>query len=135
MYAAAADLSPLWLSTVPDDAPRLIRAASTRVREATKFDLYATTPAGLPSDPAVAEAFRDAVCQQVAEWTLAKVDPDAGVAGQPLVVASQSVDGASVSYVTGDSQKQLAAAVGSLSPAARTILRNAGLGSRNPGHR
>ncbi|NKZ86549.1 hypothetical protein GS982_31795 [Rhodococcus hoagii] len=117
-YAVPADLVPLWLDDEPKGAHRLIRAASALVREATLLARYDADPVTeLPTAPKVVAAFRDATCSQVAMWANAKIDPDAGAAGQEPIVASQTVPGGSVTYATGQSQQQAAAAATSCTPA------------------
>lgn len=132
-YAEPGDLVPVWLDDEPKGAFRLIRAASALVREATLLARYDADPVTeLPTSSRVAAAFRDATCSQVAMWANAKIDPDAGAAGQAPIVASQTVPGGSVTYATGQSQQQAAAAATKLHPGAWTILRNAGLLSAQP---
>lgn len=148
IYATTTDLVPAWLPTAPANAAALLRRASNMVQEATLVDRYfvypipqgqtppATAPAGTatgaPSDPLIAQAFNDAVCQQVTEWVNASINPDAGLVGQPEIIQSQMVPGGSVTYDTTESSAWLAAAVHDLCPASVTILRNAGLMTGRP---
>jgi hypothetical protein len=99
LYATADDLATFIESpTPPAGAERLIKGASALVRSATRAALYDTTSAGLPSDPDVAEAFKDATCAQAAEWARRGIDPASGVTpGRPQ---SSSIGGATVNWGT-----------------------------------
>ncbi len=121
-----------WFESVPVGAASLLRSASILVSKATRHDRYDTTPAGAPSDPTIAEAFRDATCQQVTEWIAAKVDPNKGAFGQDLQIGSQSVPGGSVTYAGQATVEQRAKAATQLSELAFDVLTNAGLGTRAP---
>ena len=116
------------LAEVPDNAEALIRYASVLVRRATRFDVYDTTPAGMPDDPWVIEAFRDATCVQAAMWAQNGIDPGKGGAGVDGGVESSSIAGGTVKYDT--THVEVArASVDTLSPMAVAVLRAEGLAS------
>lgn len=100
VYATTADLTAWPIEPLPTNADRLIRAASNLVREATMTDVYATDADGLPTDTAIADAMRDAVCAQVENWVALGVDPVAGPAGTGGVVTSTQLLSGSVQYAT-----------------------------------
>lgn len=127
-YATENDLLT-WMDTdeLGDDvhATPLLRKASLLVATACRLDSYDTTPTGIPSDDDLAGAMREATCAQAERWLAADVNPVAGSA-QSGVVASSSVDGASVSFVT-PTTADTAAMTDTLCPDALHILRLAGL--------
>lgn len=127
IYATPSDLMPDWLDEIPANATRLIRAASVMVEDTTRLALYATDTQGLPTEPEVIEAFRDAVCNQVAIWHAGELDPNAGAAGQALYVKSQTVDGGSVTLEGHVSVEERTKAATGLDNSTLMILRNAGL--------
>jgi len=96
VYATADDLTTFLGEAAPANADRLLKGASNLVRTATRAALYDVTSAGLPSDPDVAEAFRDAACAQAAEWIDKGVDPGAGTA--PAAPQSSGIGGATVNW-------------------------------------
>lgn len=116
-----------WLDELPKNASRLIRSASTKVEAATLMARYNVDNAGLPTDPRIAAAFKDAVCQQVTLWANASLDPDKGTAGQTPHISSQSTGGGSVSYTGTQSVQELGQQATSLDPQTMDILRLAGL--------
>lgn len=100
VYTTKDDLVGDWLDEAPANVDRLIRAASTLVRNATRAAMYDITPAGAPSDDDVAAGFRDAVCTQVATWVSLGIDPaKAGIATE-APIAAKSLGGRSVTYDT-----------------------------------
>lgn len=127
LYATPTDLVPDWLDELPGNAARLIRAASTKVEHATRMAHYAVDDDGYPTQPAVKNAMRDAVCQQVTAWSMSELDPNAGTAGQALYVQSQTVDGGSVTFGGHVSVEERTAAATGLGSEAMEILANAGL--------
>lgn len=67
-YAVAADLTG-WVDPVPADADTLLARASRMLdAQALLTAVYDVDDEGLPTDPLVAAAFRDAVCAQVQWW-------------------------------------------------------------------
>lgn len=104
-----------------------LRRASVMVQRAVRAARFAVTPAGMPEDPDIEDALRDAVCEQVAVWLENDVNP-VEVTSAATPVASSSIGDASINY--GDSAASNAAkdAVSTeLHPAAFDILANAGL--------
>ncbi|TDP29765.1 hypothetical protein [Nocardia ignorata] len=134
IYAQPDDLiAGGWLTgTAPANAALLLRFASILVRRVTMCDHYDVDTAGLPTDTAIAEAFRDATCAQAAMWSLAGLNPVAGTVGRELAVASQTADGGSVVYGDSITGAEVERALKQLHSAALLILRNAGLASTRP---
>jgi len=99
MYATTDDLAaePWGLSNPPTNAGRLIARASGMVLAATRSAVYTTGSDDLPTDTKVAEAFRDAVCAQVAMWAESGIDPTK-VDTSPGIVSAKSMGPRSVSY-------------------------------------
>ncbi|MGV9662583.1 hypothetical protein [Nocardia niigatensis] len=113
----------------PGDAARYLDEATRIVRDATKNDMYDATPAGLPTDPVLADALTVATCLQVREWIANDVNPLAGAAGVSPAVASASTNGSNVSYSSTEQTAARLAMVESVTPAACSVLRLAGLAS------
>ncbi|MFI5778694.1 hypothetical protein [Nocardia sp. NPDC051570] len=124
-HVSAAQLDQL----ADGDAARYIQEATQIVRAATKNDMYDATPAGIPTDPVLADALTVATCVQVREWIRNAINPLAGAAGLAPTVASASTNGSSVSYTNADQAAARARLLTELADAARTELRNAGLAS------
>lgn len=132
VYATPDDLTAWTGQPAPDNAVQLLRAASMLVRGATRTAVYQTTPAGLPRDADVAEAFRDATCAQAALWDTQGIDPDNPTAG-PRVAQSKSIGSASVTYAdAGQIIGSRTDAARTLGSAAVTILTDAGLITTRP---
>lgn len=150
IYATISDLTALdpvtgmqWMSAAPSNAAALIRNASLKVSDSTQCDLYNVYPVpqgypiptsapcgtavGMPRDVPIAQAFHDAVCQQVLFWASNGVDPDAGVHGQAALVSANSSDGDQATYDTTRSPQWLEDAVNNLCPDSQRILQDAGL--------
>ena len=127
VYADEADLST-HVAELPDNADTLLRFASVLVRRATRFDVYDVTPAGMPDDPWVIDAFRDATCVQAAMWAQNGIDPSSGAAGVDGGVESSSIAGGTVKYDTSHVDAARAS-VDTLSPLALEVLRAEGLAS------
>lgn len=132
IYATSEDLTAWSSSPAPANAAGLLRSASLLVEDATITGIYATDTAGLPTDPAVAEAFRDATTAQAAMWSAAGIDPAGGGVASSAPVRSKKLGSGSVEYdtsvnssVTAYAMKQAAAT--SLCAEAYLILRQAGL--------
>ena len=125
VYADEADLST-HVVELPDNADTLLRFASVLVRRATRFDVYDVTPAGMPDDPWVIDAFRDATCVQAAMWAANGINPAAGSAGVEGGVDSSTIAGATVKYNTSHVD-HARASVDALCPAALAVLRSEGL--------
>lgn len=98
-YATTADLETYTgqpTTLTPEQAGRYLALASALVRRATRAAAYDTDATGAPTDPDVADAFRDAVCAQVAYWEGHDVDPTMGRAGVKGPVISSSILSGSV---------------------------------------
>lgn len=124
-YAEPHDLADHMVE-VPDDAEVLIRFASMLVRKATRFDVYDTTPAGMPDDPWIIEAFRDATCVQAAMWATNSINPAAGSAGVEGGVESSSIAGGTVRFDTSHTD-HARTSIDALCPMALEVLRAEGL--------
>lgn len=133
-YAVPDDLMDGWLVEEPETAvaTRAIKFASQLVRTATRCDHYEVDPAGLPTEPDVIEAMRDATCAHAAMWIEAGINPAAGTLGREIGIASQSADGGSVTYSDAITAEEVAASLKALTPTALDILRSAGLASSRP---
>lgn len=120
-----------WLGVeAPANTEAMIRRGSAMVSTATRRARYAVTPAGLPSDPDVADALRDAVCAQVEAWVSVEVDPTVTVV--EASVSKSSIDGASVEYDTATAAASRRALSEGLCSYALDILTNAGLLGGHP---
>ncbi|MCQ1951616.1 hypothetical protein NNX28_16990 [Arthrobacter sp. zg-Y859] len=126
-YATEEDLTDAKVD-VPENAAGLLRSASSLVRSSTKTARYRTDGHGMPVEPYIVDAFRDATCAQVKFWADMGVDPTLGAAGVKPLAASKSINGASVQYSTYVSTAEARAnAAGTLGPDAYYILEDAGL--------
>ena len=128
IFATDADVEK-WMGEPLDgrSVDALLRRASSLVQRAVRSARFAVTPAGMPEDPDIEEALRDAVCEQVAVWMESDINPTE-IAGASAPVASSSIGDASITY--GDNTSSNAAkdaASAELHPAAFDILANAGL--------
>lgn len=130
-YATVADLIT-WIGCDVDDeikSAALLRRASILVGRATRNDRYEVNPAGEPTDPDIAAAFRDATAAQVEVWLASDLDVIAGPGGQEALPTVTAIDGAQVSfdaYLTNASRTK---ALTALDDTALAILREAGLAS------
>lgn len=104
----------------------LIRRASSMVQRAVRSARFEVTPAGMPEDPDVMDALRDAVCEQVTVWVENDISPTA-IASATGAVTSSSIGDASVSYSSVDAAQVKDQAANELCDAALDILANAGL--------
>ena len=128
IFATDADVEK-WMGEPLDgrSVDALLRRASSLVQRAVRSARFAVTPAGMPQDPDIEEALRDATCEQVTVWIENDVNP-VEVASAAAPVAASSIGDASINY--GDSSASNAAkdnAATELHPAALDILANAGL--------
>lgn len=125
IYATEQDLIE-WPVEQTGHEKAALRAASSLVEGATLTALYAVEADGMPADPDVRAAFRDAVCTQVEAWAALGIDPRKGAAGATAagVVTGKSIGGASITRTAharaGDDR---AVAVSALTGQAVTILR------------
>lgn len=132
VYATVDEVEAFTGEPAPSNAAKLIRTASGMVRDITRLARYDTLPNGLPEDDDLRLAMSEAVCAQVESWTVAGIDPVAGVAGREVAVQSQSADGGSVTYTNLPSAEEIRAAVSTLCDLSVSILRDAGLVSTRP---
>jgi len=119
VYATVTDLASYLGTTPPDDADRLLTAASRMLdARVLAYCRYDVDTAGMPADPDVAEAIGRAVCAQVAWW--GEVGDSTGAAGVGYgSVSIGSVNlGRSVTSVSGED-----AAARQLAPQAADELR------------
>ncbi|MFH8793848.1 hypothetical protein [Streptomyces sp. NPDC017941] len=79
VYATPAQLTAWTGKPAPPGAERLLARASADLDDALIRAVYRTDDAGMPTDPAIVGAFRDAVCAQV-EYQLAAGDDGTGAA-------------------------------------------------------
>lgn len=104
---------------------KLLRRASGMVQHAVRFARFEVAPSGLPSDPDVMDAMRDATCAQVDYWIVNDVDPtDAGTTAQ---VSKTSLDGASLDYDAAGARAAHETAANIMCTESHMILANAGL--------
>ncbi|WP_282792085.1 hypothetical protein [Streptomyces sp. CC224B] len=120
VYATPAQLAAWTGEPAPPDAERLLARASEDVDDVLLCAVYATTAAGMPTDPAVVQALADATCAQV-EYQLATGDDGTGATGRWGSV--------SIGPVTLGERRDAPAAAGDvdLAPRAHRALRRAGL--------
>lgn len=125
IYATEQDLTE-WPVTPTGHEQAALRAASALVEDATLTAIYDVDADGMPTDPDVRAAFRDATLAQVEAWAALGIDPRKGAAGATAagVVTGKSIGGASITRTAharaGDDR---AAAVSTLTGQAATILR------------
>jgi len=127
LYATEAELSE-WITpaTPPENAAALLRSASSMMRAETRSARYATDADGYPTDTALRQAFREAVCAQVKFWADHGVDPSLGRAGVKPAAQSKTIGGASITYEAGATAAKVEAVDG-LAPDAYYTLADAGL--------
>lgn len=107
IFATAADVEK-WMDEPLDgrSVDSLLRRASSMVQRAVRSARFAVTPAGMPEDPDIEDALRDAVCEQVTVWLENDVNP-VEVASAAAPIAASSIGDASINY--GDSSASNAA--------------------------
>ncbi|HAT1159094.1 TPA: hypothetical protein NJV00_000856 [Corynebacterium striatum] len=118
-----------WAGYEFDDAVKLeplIRRASSMVQRAVRSARFEVTPAGMPEDPDVMDALRDAVCEQVTVWVENDINPTA-IASAVGGLTSSSIGDGTVSYSTVEAAQVKDQAANELCDAALDILANAGL--------
>lgn len=134
-YADAAELAAYIdpdteAPPVPPLATVLLRSAQHLVLDAIAAAVYSTDANEHATDVPTYDAIKTAIMEQASAWSLHGIDPRKGAVQAPRVVASKSLLGGSVSYVadpTRDGYLTDLASGQSLTQAAWTILRNAGL--------
>ena len=104
----------------------LIRRASSMVQRAVRSARFEVNPAGMPEDPVIVDALRDAVCEQVTVWVENDISPTE-IQSAAGGVTSSSIGDASVSYSTVEASQVKDQAANELCDAALDILANAGL--------
>ena len=109
--------------TVPDEpeAGRLLARASEAVEAATISAVYAVDAAGMPTDPGILAALRDATCAQAVDWLT--TGDELGQAGrwQSVSIGSISLSGGTSATGAGGTS------LGGLAVSAERVLRLAGL--------
>lgn len=100
LYATSDDLAS-WLSgDAPSNATQLLRSASLLITQATQAAYYAVDTNGLPSVPALLQAFNDAACAQAAVWIAAGVDPNTAGLQAIAPTRQKGIGTASIAYDT-----------------------------------
>lgn len=117
-----------------DDTKRAREYASRLVEKAVRNDRFRLDEdTQLPSDEQIADAFREAVADQVAFWVQVGVDLSTisfGYNGQAEPqVASSSINGATVQWTPGSTEALVEFSLGQLAPVALDHLTRIGLGS------
>lgn len=129
IYATTADLTA-WMqpTSIPTNATQLLRTASMAVREATESAFYAADTTGMPTDPVILQAFKDATCAQAAALATQDINPLAGGALLDGVESSVGLLSGRITYAGTDQvlsgKKQV---IGGLVREAYLILRQAGI--------
>ncbi|GGR80936.1 hypothetical protein GCM10010252_19310 [Streptomyces aureoverticillatus] len=120
VYATPEQLAAWTGKPAPADAERLLARASEDVDSALIRAVYLTDDAGMPTNPTVIVAFRDAVCAQV-EYQLATGSDGTG--------AADRWDSVSIGPVAMSGRKDGPQTPGEvdLAPRAHRALRRAGL--------
>lgn len=130
LFASSGDFEKYADMEAPTNIDRLLGLASSWVRDAVRRAQFDTTPAGLPSDPDVEDALRDATCEQVLVWVQNGVEP--GKAPTRGAVSSSSIGDGSVSYETASVVEARALTATSIAPTALMILDSADLTGGQP---
>jgi len=125
VYATPEQLAVWTGEAAPANAARLLRSASLLVRRATLTAVYYTDAQGMPTDPDVAAAFRDATCSQADTWATLGIDPAKGAAD--MLPVTKSIGTATITYATASVTTARGTAAVQLTREARLILAEAGL--------
>ncbi|MGW1679389.1 hypothetical protein [Saccharopolyspora sp. NPDC002376] len=72
------------------EASRMLARASDEVELATMSAIYTTDAAGMPTDPTVVDAMREATCAQAVHWI--ETGDESGTAGQWASVGIGSIN-------------------------------------------
>lgn len=126
IFAQPGDVERWAGQTIDDDVVPLIRSASVLVQHAVRGAMFDVSPSGMPEDPDVMDALRDATCEQVAMWVENEINP-ARVESASVGVTSSSIGDASVSYNTDSAGAVRDQMARELCEEAILILANAGL--------
>lgn len=129
VFATSDDVEKWSGFPAPENAAQLIRRASGMVQQAVRRARFTVEPSGLPADPDVADAMRDAVCAQVVYWDNSGVDPMR--ADTTARLSSTGLDGASMGFDTTTAAQASTTAASSLCDEAWLILDNENL-TRGP---
>lgn len=124
-FANSADFEKYADMTAPDNADRLLRLASGWVKHAVRRAQFDVAPSGMPTDPDIVDALRDATCEQVLVWVQNGVEP--GKVDRRGAVSSSSIGDGSVSFETASVVAARAEATTALCDTALTILEEADL--------
>ena len=104
----------------------LIRRASSLVQYATRAARFDVLPSGMPEDPDIMDALRDATCEQVAVWVENDITPGKLEAGTAHVTTSNIGD-ATIGMSGAEAAAARDNAANTLCEYAQEILANAGL--------
>ena len=127
IFATPADVEK-WMDEPLDgrSVDSLLRRASSLVQRAVRSARFAVTPAGMPEDPDVMDALRDATCEQVAVWVENDITPSKLEAGTAQVTTS-SIGDATIGMSGAEAAATRDNAANTLCEYAQEILANAGL--------
>ena len=127
IFATPADVEK-WMDEPLDgrSVDSLLRRASSLVQRAVRSARFAVTPAGMPEDPDVMDALRDATCEQVAVWVENDITPSKLEAGTAQVTTS-SIGDATIGVSGAETAATRDHAANTLCEYAQEILANAGL--------
>lgn len=127
IFATPADVEK-WMDEPLDgrSVDSLLRRASSLVQRAVRSARFAVTPAGMPEDPDVMDALRDATCEQVAVWVENDITPSKLEAGTAQVTTS-SIGDATIGVSGAEAAATRDHAANTLCEYAQEILANAGL--------
>lgn len=125
VYATAEDYTKwLGLTTPPEGLTRSLARASQLVDWLLVTAVYATDSAGLPTDPDIREAVRDATCATVAWWEDTGDDTGAATRYTSAGIGSVTLSRANTPAAATPAGAQAAR----LAPEALQLLADAGLG-------
>lgn len=136
-YATVEEATERLLEAGQADPPAalltmMLEYASLLVTHETRRAAFRRDAAGLPVSETIAGILRDATLAQIACWVMNGITPGV-VASGSRVVASKSLDGASITYADSErittAQRELAEG---LCPHARMILSTAQLSGGHP---
>ena len=136
VYATESDFADFLGDEAPEEGKKdkkiaaMLRRASTEIEGHTRTARYTVDEDGYPTDPDVADAFRDATCAQAAWWL--DTDDISGAASQEGTVSIGSVTLGARGRSSGNGAPDAGEA--RVAPEAITILRNAGLIGTPVGH-
>lgn len=125
VYATADDLAAWTGEDPPSNAQQLLRTASLAIRDVTKTAFYATDDTGLPTDPVIVQAFKDACCAHAAALAAFDYDPatggvyEAGMVEGGVKIGSASITAGDAAAAIDGAQQLLHG----LAPEAMRVLR------------